>query len=75
MTTITVTPSTGGASSLDGAAPLVSVVIETVTLRESGDHDFVPDLCRAIDAVLAQTYPADRIEIVVVFGPRRARTG
>ena len=55
-------PSTG-----DGSSPLVSVVIETVTLRESDDHDFVPDLCRTIDAVQAQTLPADRREILVVF--------
>jgi glycosyltransferase involved in cell wall biosynthesis len=60
-------PETGIAHARDGTAPLVSVVIETVTLRESGGHDLVPDLCRAIDAVLAQTYPPERIEILVVF--------
>jgi glycosyltransferase involved in cell wall biosynthesis len=50
-----------------GAPPYVSVVIETVTLRESDHHDFMPELCRTIDAVLAQSFPPERREIVVVL--------
>lgn len=54
-------------SNTGGAPPLVSVVIETVTLRESDHHDFLPELCRTIDAVLTQTFPPERREILVVF--------
>lgn len=50
-----------------GSAPCVSVVIETVTLRESDGHALLPDLCRTIDAVLTQDFPADRREVLVVL--------
>jgi glycosyltransferase involved in cell wall biosynthesis len=51
-----------------GTAPLVSVVIETVTAR----YDLQPgasladDLEATLSAVLSQTYPQERIETVVV---------
>lgn len=45
---------------LDGGDPFVSVVIP---MRNEARH-----IGRCLDAVLAQTYPADRMEVVVVDG-------
>lgn len=40
--------------------PTVSCVVAT--------HDFAPYLGRAIDSVLAQDYPAEALEVIVVDG-------
>ena len=48
--------------------PFVSVVIETVTVREHGSDRSIAELAGpALTALRSQTYPADRIETIVVL--------
>jgi len=48
--------------------PLVTVVIETITARENGDDTpLVDSLAGTLDGVARQRYPADHIEVLVVF--------
>ncbi len=48
--------------------PLVSVVIETITLREhASKQPLIDQLERTLNAVERQTYPRERIEIIVVL--------
>jgi glycosyltransferase involved in cell wall biosynthesis len=49
--------------------PFVSVVIETVTVRSGSVDSMVADMAPCLDAVHAQTYPADRMELIVVTDP------
>jgi glycosyltransferase involved in cell wall biosynthesis len=49
--------------------PFVSVVIETVTVRHVSVDSMVADITPCLDALHAQTYPADRMELIVVTDP------
>ena len=49
--------------------PLVSVVIETVTARYVSVDSMVADMAPCLEAVHAQNYPADRMELIVVTDP------
>lgn len=49
--------------------PFVSVVIETVTARYVSVDSMVADIAPCLDALHAQTYPADRMELIVVTDP------
>src|SRR3954454_13286217 len=55
-----------GACGLGGDLPLVTVVVTT--------YDFERFVTRAIESALAQDYPADRLEIVVVDDGSTDRT-
>lgn len=50
--------------------PLVSVVVETVTSRyDSSGGQLVEDLGRTLEAIRRQTWPADRLETILVLDP------
>jgi cellulose synthase/poly-beta-1,6-N-acetylglucosamine synthase-like glycosyltransferase len=49
--------------------PVVSVVIETVTTRHVSVASMVADMAPCLAALHAQTYPADRTELIVVTDP------
>lgn len=62
------TPPSNPADSLP-QFPLVSIVIETV--NEETDPDI--DLNRVLDGLKRQTYPQDRIEILIVIDERNQK--
>ncbi len=49
--------------------PFVSVVIETITARYVSIESMVADMAPCLEALHAQTYPADRMELIVVTDP------
>ena len=49
--------------------PFVSVVIETVTARYVSVESMVADVAPCLEALKAQTYPSDRMELIVVNDP------